>query len=164
MLEPATPNLIPDCTQQSLLMMNQNLKFQKSLTPRLTNAVVPASYCILSVGQGIRALMKKLTGYSPLNLDTLLNSLQTSRSFPVFFIFWGSHFFYVQTILILYLLLSHLYIYLQYYCQFSFWIPFWLLFPILVPISSCASSAHLLSFINLEAIRRLCCTTTSQSL
>src|SRR5882724_12696041 len=54
---------------QSLLMTNWNLKSLKSLTPRLTTDVVPASYCILSVGQGMRALMKKLPGSSLPNLD-----------------------------------------------------------------------------------------------
>src|SRR5882724_6144064 len=51
-------------------MMNQNLK---SSTPRLTTNVVPASHCILSIEQGMRALMKKLPGSSLLSLDMLLN-------------------------------------------------------------------------------------------
>src|SRR5882724_3125605 len=60
---------------QSLSMMNQNSKSLKSSTPRLTTDVVPASYCILSIGQGMRAPMKKL----PVpNSDMLPNSLQIS--------------------------------------------------------------------------------------
>src|SRR5882724_1965163 len=63
---------------QSLLMMNWNSKSLKSSTPRLTTDVVPASYCILSVGQGMRALMKKLPGSSLPSLDMLLKLLQIS--------------------------------------------------------------------------------------
>src|SRR5882724_10998281 len=59
-------------------MMNWNLKSPKFSTPRLTTNVMPASYCILSIGQGMRALMKELPGSSLLNLDMLLNSLQIS--------------------------------------------------------------------------------------
>src|SRR5882724_414099 len=43
---------------QSLLTMNLNLKFLKYLTLRLTTAVVPANYYILSVGQVMRVLTK----------------------------------------------------------------------------------------------------------
>src|SRR5882724_10966025 len=57
---------------QSLLTMNWNSKSLKSSTPRLTTNIVPASYCILSDGQGMRALTKKLPGSS------LPNSLQIS--------------------------------------------------------------------------------------
>src|SRR5882724_3801189 len=49
--------------RQSLLTTNPNSKSQKYLTQKLTTAVISANYCILSVGQGIRVLMKKL-GYS----------------------------------------------------------------------------------------------------
>src|SRR5882724_1189561 len=63
---------------QSLLTMNQNSKFLKYLIPRLTTTVIPASYCILSIGQGMRVPMKKPPGYSLQNLDMLLNSSQTS--------------------------------------------------------------------------------------
>src|SRR5882724_10397402 len=63
---------------QSLLMMNQNSKSPKPLTPRLTTINVHANYCILSIGQVMRALMKKLCGYLLLNWDMLLNSLWTS--------------------------------------------------------------------------------------
>src|SRR5882724_9687374 len=63
---------------QSLSMMNQNLKSPKSSTPRLTTIIVPASYCILSIGQGIRALTEKLPGSSLPNSDMLLNLLQIS--------------------------------------------------------------------------------------
>src|SRR5882724_3836785 len=63
---------------QSLLMMNQNLKSLKSSTPRLTTDIVPASYCILSIGQVMRALMKKLPGSSLPSSDMLLNLLQIS--------------------------------------------------------------------------------------
>src|SRR5882724_7765946 len=59
-------------------MMNGNLKSPKSLTPRLTTDIMPASYCILSTGQGMRALMKKLPGSSLLSSDMLLNLLQIS--------------------------------------------------------------------------------------
>src|SRR5882724_347405 len=58
--------------RQSLSTMNRNSKSPKSSTPRLTTDVVPASYCILSVGQGMRALTKKLPGSS------LPNSLRIS--------------------------------------------------------------------------------------
>src|SRR5882724_9400488 len=61
---------------QSLSMMNQNLKSPKSSTPRLTTNVMPASYCILSVGQGMRTLTKKLPGSSLPSLEMLLNLLQ----------------------------------------------------------------------------------------
>src|SRR5882724_2820749 len=61
---------------QSLLMMNWNSKSLKSLIPRLTTDVVPASYCILSIGQGMRALMKKLPGSSLPSSDMLPNLLQ----------------------------------------------------------------------------------------
>src|SRR5882724_4251633 len=63
---------------QSFSTMNQNLKSLKSLTPILTTNVMPASYCILSIGQGMRALMKKLPGSSLPNLDMLPNLLQIS--------------------------------------------------------------------------------------
>jgi len=48
------------------------------LTPRLTTNIIPASYCILSIGQGIRALTKKLPGSSLLSLDMLPNLLWIS--------------------------------------------------------------------------------------
>jgi len=63
---------------QSLSTMNWILKSLKSSTPRFTTDVVPASYCILSVGQGMRALMKKLPGSVLPNLDMLTNSLWIS--------------------------------------------------------------------------------------
>jgi len=82
MLEPATPNPIPDWVQppphQSLLRMNWNLKSLKSSIPRLTTDVMPASYWILSIGQGMRALMKKLPGSSLPSSDMLPNLLQIS--------------------------------------------------------------------------------------
>src|SRR5882724_12916522 len=53
--------------------MNPNLKSQKYLTQKLTTTVVPAKYCILSPGQGMRVLMKKLLGYLLPNLDMLPN-------------------------------------------------------------------------------------------
>src|SRR5882724_5058745 len=59
---------------QSLSTMNQNSKSPKSSTPRLTTNIMPASYCILSIGQGMRALTKKLPGFSLPNLDMLPNS------------------------------------------------------------------------------------------
>src|SRR5882724_4674522 len=58
--------------------MNQNLKSPKSLTPRLTTDFMPESYCILSIGQGMRALMKKLPGSLLPSSDMLLNLLQIS--------------------------------------------------------------------------------------
>src|SRR5882724_6069587 len=58
-------------------MMNPNSKFPKYSTQRLTTAVVPANYCILSIGQGMRVLTKKLLGYLLLNSDTLPNLSQT---------------------------------------------------------------------------------------
>src|SRR5882724_3692449 len=63
---------------QSLSTMNQNLKSLKSSTPILTTDVMPASYCILSIGQGMRALTKKLPGSSLPNLDMLPKSLRIS--------------------------------------------------------------------------------------
>src|SRR5882724_8452532 len=62
---------------QSLLTTNLNSKFPKYSTQRLTTAVVPANYCILSIGQSMRVLTKKLLGYSLLNLDMLPNLSQT---------------------------------------------------------------------------------------
>src|SRR5882724_8147162 len=47
---------------QSLSTMNRNSKSPKSSTPRLTTDIVPANYCILSIGQVMRALTKKLPG------------------------------------------------------------------------------------------------------
>src|SRR5882724_10338540 len=58
--------------------MNRNSKSPKSSTPRLTADIVPASYCILSVGQGMRALTKKLPGSSLLSSDMLRNLLWIS--------------------------------------------------------------------------------------
>src|SRR5882724_3874075 len=59
-------------------MMNQNSKSPKCSTPRLTTDVMPASYCILSIGQSMRALMKKLPGSSLPSLDMLPNLLWIS--------------------------------------------------------------------------------------
>src|SRR5882724_1425978 len=91
---------------QSLLMMNRNLKFPKYSTPRLTTTIVPASYWILSVGQGMRVLTKKPPGYSLQNSDMLPNLSRTStlhtwsspalcQVFPDsdFATFWVSSFF-----------------------------------------------------------------------
>jgi len=64
--------------RQSLSTMNRNSKSPKSSTPRLTTDVAPANYCILSVGQVMRALTKKLPGSSLLNSDMLPNSLRIS--------------------------------------------------------------------------------------
>src|SRR5882724_3503963 len=106
-------------------MTNQNSKSPKSSTPRLTNAVVPASYIILSIGQGMRALMKKIPGSSLPSLDMLLNFLWTSTlhiqpSLALFQVFESGtlHFsfevlfevfklFQVNQFLLLILLLSH---------------------------------------------------------
>src|SRR5882724_10992121 len=63
---------------QSLSMMNWNPKSPKSSIPRLTTDIVPASYFILSIGQGMRALMKKLPGSSLPSLDMLPNLLRIS--------------------------------------------------------------------------------------
>src|SRR5882724_7319691 len=63
---------------QSLSTMNRNSKSPKSSTPKLTTDIVPASYCILSDGQVMRALTKKLPGSSLLNSDMLPNSLWIS--------------------------------------------------------------------------------------
>src|SRR5882724_13305392 len=63
---------------QSLWMTNPNSKSWKYSTQRLTTAVVPANYCILSVGQGMKVLTKKLLGYSLPNLDMLPNWLRIS--------------------------------------------------------------------------------------
>src|SRR5882724_266689 len=48
--------------RQSLSTTNPNSKSRKYLTQKLTTAIVPANYCILSVGQGMRVLTKKLLG------------------------------------------------------------------------------------------------------
>src|SRR5882724_4923577 len=64
--------------RQSLWMTNPNSKSQKYSTQRLTTTVVPANYCILSVGRGMKVLMKKLLGYSLPNSDMLLNSSRIS--------------------------------------------------------------------------------------
>src|SRR5882724_3821389 len=63
---------------QSLSMMNWNSNFMKSSTPRLTTVIMPACYCILSIGQGMRALTKKISGYLLPNSDMLQNLLWTS--------------------------------------------------------------------------------------
>ena len=82
MLEPATPNLIPDHVQPPPLpiIINDELEFEISgiLNSKLTTILVPASYCILSIGQGMRALMKKLPGSLLLSLDMLPKLLQIS--------------------------------------------------------------------------------------
>src|SRR5882724_8404773 len=49
---------------QLLLMMNQNLKSPKSSIPRLTTDDKPENYGIFSIGQDMRALTRKLSGYS----------------------------------------------------------------------------------------------------
>src|SRR5882724_10947472 len=59
-------------------MMNQNSKSLKSSIPRLTTDVIPASYCILSIGQVMRELMKKLPGSSLPSSDMLPNLLWIS--------------------------------------------------------------------------------------
>src|SRR5882724_6096273 len=59
--------------RQSLSTTNPNSKSWKYSTQKLTTAVVPANYCILSDGQGMRVLTKKLLGYSLPNLDMLPN-------------------------------------------------------------------------------------------
>src|SRR5882724_8972682 len=58
--------------------MNPNSKSWKYSTQRLTTTIIPANYCILSVGQGMRVLTKKLLGYLLPNLDMLPNSSWTS--------------------------------------------------------------------------------------
>src|SRR5882724_7154406 len=63
---------------QSLSMMNWNSKSPKSSTPRSTTNIMPASYCSLSIGQGMRALTNKLPGSSLLSSDMLLNLLWIS--------------------------------------------------------------------------------------
>src|SRR5882724_1040458 len=64
--------------RQSLSMMNWNLKSPKFSTPRLTTDIVPANYCILFVGQVMKALVKKFPGSSLPNSDMLPNSLWSS--------------------------------------------------------------------------------------
>src|SRR5882724_8346040 len=59
-------------------MTNWNSKSPKSSTPRLTTDVVPASYCILSVGQDMKALTKKLPGSLLPSSDMLPNLLWIS--------------------------------------------------------------------------------------
>src|SRR6266481_6710306 len=90
-------------------MMNRNLRFPKSWTPRSTKDTVPANYCILSIGQVMKALTKKPHGYSLLSYATLPNLFpismlhtrqslahsQVSTDFPV--VSLVSHFFLVHT-------------------------------------------------------------------
>jgi len=59
------------------LTTNPSLRYQKSSTPKLTTAVVPASYYTSSTGQVTKVPTKKHPGYSLRNLDTLRNSSQT---------------------------------------------------------------------------------------
>ena len=59
----------------SMICVNQNSKSPKYCTQILTTVIAPANYCILSVGQGMRALTKKLPGYLLLISDMLLNLL-----------------------------------------------------------------------------------------
>ena len=101
MLEPATLNLNPDCAEPPPLPITVNdepeFEIPKSLTPILTTIVVPAGYGILSIGQVMRALMKKIAGYSLLNSDMLPNSswtptLCTQPSLALFQVFFKSHF------------------------------------------------------------------------
>ena len=67
MLEPAILNTIPDQVQppphQLWLTTNLGLRSWKSWTPRSIIAVVPANYCTSSVGQVMKAPMKKLYAY-----------------------------------------------------------------------------------------------------
>src|SRR5882724_3977397 len=63
---------------QSLSRMNWNSKSPKSLSPRLTTIIMPASYCILTVGQGMRALIKRIPGSLLPNSDMLSNLLWIS--------------------------------------------------------------------------------------
>jgi len=53
-------------------------KISKILNSKIDTNVMPASYYILSVGQGMRALMKKLSGSSLPSSDMLPNLLQMS--------------------------------------------------------------------------------------
>src|SRR5882724_8032769 len=59
-------------------MTNWNFKSLKSSTPRLTTDIVLASYYILSIGQVMRALTKKLLGSLLLSSDMLPNLLWIS--------------------------------------------------------------------------------------
>src|SRR5882724_2134142 len=96
--------------------MNWNSKFPKYSTQRLTTAVVPENYYILSVGQVMRVLTRKLLGYLLPNSDTLpdLSQTFTLHMQPNLVLcqvfldsdlqpsgvlhFLGSHYFYVQII------------------------------------------------------------------
>src|SRR5882724_6474239 len=103
-------------------MLNPNSKFLKSSTPRLTTTVLPQSYCILSIGQVMSTLMKKLPGFLLPNLDMHLSSLQIStvhtwpnlalcQVFPdsdfsissVLHFFWRSHNFYVHKLILVFI-------------------------------------------------------------
>src|SRR5882724_8822129 len=117
---------------QSLSMTNRNSKSPKSLIPRLTTDIVPASYCILSVGQGMRALMRKLPGSSLLNSDMLPNLLQIST-------------LHIQPSLVLFQVfdLGTFYFNLKSYLKFSYFfksIHFYLLFYFLIVESPSSSS------------------------
>src|SRR5882724_3964824 len=59
---------------QSLSMTNKNLKSPKSSTPRLTTDIMPANYCISSVGQGMRQTPPHLPGkIESITCDLILN-------------------------------------------------------------------------------------------
>ena len=77
MLEPVTPNPIPDHIQPPPLPITVDdepeFKISEILDSKIDNCIVPANYCILSVGQGMRVLTKKPLGYSLPNSDMLLN-------------------------------------------------------------------------------------------
>ena len=57
------------------LMVNQSLRSLRSSTPKSTINTKLANSCTWSGGPVMKALMKKLHGYSPLNLAMQLNSL-----------------------------------------------------------------------------------------
>jgi len=82
-LELATPNQILNCTQPNLLhpwlksTMSSNMKSLKSSTPKLTTKEDANSYT-LSIGQGMKVLMKKPLGYQQPNSITHKNPLPIS--------------------------------------------------------------------------------------
>ena len=78
------PSLIPSPTGLShphlqwKLMVNRSSRSPRSSTPKSTVDAKLANFCTWSGGPVMKALTKKLHGYSPLNLPMQLNSLMNT--------------------------------------------------------------------------------------
>ena len=70
-----SPTRLSHLHLQWKLMVNWSSRSPRSLTPKLTVNTKLANSCTWSGGPGMKALTKKLCGYSPLNLAMQLNSL-----------------------------------------------------------------------------------------